>query len=147
MANPIRFRRGERAQLPLLRPGEPALCVDTGEVFVGGSGGQNLRLETAPDYELIALEHRLDAYPHVLALCYQYGAGIGGAGETPAGGENAVSIPVRVEYLDRGNLKIYTQKSVAALGKLKTVEQISEREYVIVTDDSPDNVYIRLILT
>jgi hypothetical protein len=39
MANKIQIRRGLKANLPSLDVGEPALCTDTKEVFVGNSGG------------------------------------------------------------------------------------------------------------
>ena len=39
MANKIQIRRGLKTNLPALDVGEPALCTDTKEVFVGNSGG------------------------------------------------------------------------------------------------------------
>ncbi|HHY08326.1 MAG: hypothetical protein WAO57_08810 [Syntrophomonadaceae bacterium] len=39
MANKIQIRRGLKANLPSLDVGEPALCTDTKEVFVGNSNG------------------------------------------------------------------------------------------------------------
>jgi hypothetical protein len=39
MANKIQIRRGLKTNLPSLDVGEPALCTDTKEVFVGNSGG------------------------------------------------------------------------------------------------------------
>ena len=39
MANKIQIRRGLKVNLPSLDVGEPALCTDTKEVFVGNSGG------------------------------------------------------------------------------------------------------------
>ena len=39
MANKIQIRRGLKINLPSLDVGEPALCTDTKEVFVGNSGG------------------------------------------------------------------------------------------------------------
>ena len=39
MANKIQIRRGLKANLPTLDVGEPALCTDTKEVFVGNTGG------------------------------------------------------------------------------------------------------------
>lgn len=39
MANKIQIRRGLKANLPSLDVGEPALCTDTKEVFIGNSGG------------------------------------------------------------------------------------------------------------
>lgn len=35
MANKIQFRRGAKANLPVLSAGEPALCTDTKELYVG----------------------------------------------------------------------------------------------------------------
>ncbi len=35
----IRLRRGTKANLPTLAVGEPALCTDTGEVYIGSSSG------------------------------------------------------------------------------------------------------------
>lgn len=37
MANKIQIRRGLKTNLPVLDAGEPALCTDTGEVFVGNT--------------------------------------------------------------------------------------------------------------
>ena len=39
MANKIQIRRGLKTNLPALDVGEPALCTDTKEVFVGNAGG------------------------------------------------------------------------------------------------------------
>ena len=39
MANKIQIRRGLKANLPSLDVGEPALCTDTKEVFVGNLSG------------------------------------------------------------------------------------------------------------
>lgn len=39
MANKIQIRRGLKTNLPTLDVGEPALCTDTKEVFIGNSGG------------------------------------------------------------------------------------------------------------
>lgn len=52
MANKIQFRRGLKANLPTLSPGEPAVCTDTNEVFVGGSNG-NIPLITPNENLLI----------------------------------------------------------------------------------------------
>ena len=43
MANKIQIKRGLKASLPVLSVGEPALCTDTKEVYVGGSSG-NIKL-------------------------------------------------------------------------------------------------------
>ncbi|WP_195264564.1 hypothetical protein [Clostridium sp. 1001275B_160808_H3] len=43
MANKIQIKRGLKAKLPVLDIGEPALCTDSEEVFIGGNGG-NIKL-------------------------------------------------------------------------------------------------------
>jgi hypothetical protein len=50
MANKIKFKRGERASLPLLDTGEPGLCTDTAQVFIGnGSGNIELAKQSSLD--------------------------------------------------------------------------------------------------
>ena len=144
MANELFFRRGNRERLPPLKTGEPALCTDTQEVFVG-CGEDTIQLETVPDYELVTLTHNLNCYPKVLVLLYQYGAGLGGAGETPAGGTNAITVNNRVKYTE-SQITIYVSKSVALPDKAKTVNKVSDHEYTITNADTPDCIYIRLIL-
>ena len=39
MAQTIRLKRGNKANLPLLAVGEPAICLDTKELFIGTSSG------------------------------------------------------------------------------------------------------------
>jgi hypothetical protein len=43
MANTIQFRRGAKASLPILAQGEPALCTDFDEIYVG-NGVTNIRV-------------------------------------------------------------------------------------------------------
>lgn len=43
MANTIQFRRGSKASLPTLAQGEPALCTDFDEIYVG-NGVTNIRV-------------------------------------------------------------------------------------------------------
>ena len=38
MANKIQIRRGLKTNLPNLDVGEPAICTDTKEVFIGNTG-------------------------------------------------------------------------------------------------------------
>lgn|GEM_PF-3939291 len=53
MANKIQFKRGLKSQLPMLDVGEPGLCTNTDEVFVGGSNG-NIGLVKSEDVKSIA---------------------------------------------------------------------------------------------
>ncbi|RKJ38702.1 hypothetical protein D7X25_30205, partial [bacterium 1XD42-8] len=74
------------------------------------------------------------------------GAGMGEAGDTPAGGTNLMEIPTKVEYAGKDSLTIYTTKSAARAGTEKALHKISDTEYVITyQDNDKDAVYIRLI--
>jgi len=42
MADKIKFRRGLKANLPVLEEGEPAFCTDTKELYIGSSEGNIL---------------------------------------------------------------------------------------------------------
>lgn len=48
MQYPIIIKRGGRSTLPVLRDGEPALCIDTGEIFVGSPLG-NIPVNISPN--------------------------------------------------------------------------------------------------
>lgn len=59
MANPIKFKRGTKANLPVLNQGEPAYCTDTDEVFIGdGSTNHEILTKhaTFDDYRVLAPE-------------------------------------------------------------------------------------------
>ena len=47
MANKIQFKRGLKAALPSLSPGEPGYCTDTKELYIGNASGGNIKLVKA----------------------------------------------------------------------------------------------------
>ena len=143
MANELFFRRGNRERLPPLKTGEPALCTDTQEVFVG-CGEDTIQLATVPDYELVTLTHNLNGYPNVLLLEGRYTAGAGGAGDGPAGGEELMQYPCRQTYQDANNLTVYTVQKIAELGT-PTINKISDYVYTL-TYSGADSLYIKLLL-
>ncbi len=99
--------------------------------------------EGHPNTAFIQIEHHLGCRPQVMALSYQYGAGMGNG---PAGGTNLMEIPTKVEYDGKDSLTIYTTKSAAKPGVDKSLHKISDTEYVITyQDNDKDAVYIRLI--
>lgn len=51
MANKIQIRRGLKAILPTLSVGEPGLCTDTEEVYIG-NGAKNIQLTTYNDLDI-----------------------------------------------------------------------------------------------
>ena len=102
--------------------------------------------EGHPNTAFIQIEHHLGCRPQVMALSYQYGAGMGEAGDTPAGGTNLMEIPTKVEYSGKSSLTIYTTKSAAKPDTEKALHKISDTEYVITyQDNETDAVYVRLI--
>jgi hypothetical protein len=48
MANKIQIKRGNKTNLPILDVGEPAICTDTNEIYVG-TGSKNIELATRSD--------------------------------------------------------------------------------------------------
>lgn len=58
----------------------------------------------------ITFEHGFDGYPIVHVFSWEYGLGLVGLGDEPAGffgGRNVISVPSKIEYLDESHLKIY----------------------------------------
>ena len=95
-----------------------------------------------PNTAFIQIEHHLGCRPQIIALAYQYGAGMGNG---PAGGTNLMEIPTKVEYSGKDSLTIYTTKSAAKPGTDKYLHKISDTEYIVTYKDSDiDAVYIRL---
>ena len=143
MANKLFFRRGNQKQIPTLETGEPALCTDTQEVFIG-CGDSKIQLQTVPDYKLVELPHNLNGYPNVLLLEGRYTAGTGGAGDGPAGGKELTQYPCRQTYQDANNLTVFTVKKLAELGT-PTINKISDYVYTL-TYSGADSLYIILLL-
>ena len=102
--------------------------------------------ENHPETELVTLDHQLGTYPQVLAFAYQYGAGMGEAGDGPAGGTSLMQLPAKAECLDKNRLAVYTTKDAARPETVKEVRQISRGEYVVLYQDSElDAVYLKLL--
>mgnify|MGYP001061270787 FL=1 len=102
--------------------------------------------ENHPETELVTLDHQLGTYPQVLAFAYQYGAGMGEAGDGPAGGTSLMQLPAKAECLDKNRLAVYTTKDAARPETVKEVQQISRGEYVVLYQDSElDAVYLKLL--
>lgn len=107
---------------------------------------QNAHADLLPSTELITLDHGLGAWPQVMITAYRYGAGMGGAGEGPAGGSDAVQAPVRAVFHGSGSLTVYTTEAIARPGTAKDVRKISDTEYIVTYDgDDTSAVYIQLL--
>jgi len=81
---------------------------------------------------LATLTHNLNQYPHVRALAWDYGLGLTGLGNEPAGlfgGSNVVTVPCAVEYTSRQVLKISIPVGYAMV--TPTVAKINDHEWLI----------------
>lgn len=58
MANKILFKRGNKTELPSLNVGEPALCTDTNEVYIGN--GTNLEIMTSKSKDIVNTKQFLE---------------------------------------------------------------------------------------
>jgi hypothetical protein len=99
MANKIQIRRGLKTNLPSLDVGEPALCTDTREVYVGNSGG---------NVQLVSKE-TLDSHTGNYTLQIPYAAAAGSANSytvtlSPAmkGYTEGVSVAVKINATNTG---------------------------------------------
>ena len=81
---------------------------------------------------LATITHNLNEYPHVRALAWDYGIGLTGLGDEPAGlfgGSNVMTIPCSAEYLNKQGLKVSVPVGYAMV--TPTIVQINSREWLI----------------
>lgn len=81
---------------------------------------------------LTTITHNLNEYPHVRALAWDYGLGLTGLGNEPAGlfgGSNVVTVPCTVEYTSKQALKVSIPVGYAML--TPTVTQLNSREWLL----------------
>lgn len=84
------------------------------------------------DTLLATITHNLNQYPHVRALAWDYGIGLTGLGDEPAGlfgGSNVVTVPCSTEYLNRQGLKVSIPIGYAMI--TPTITQLSAREWLL----------------
>lgn len=118
------------------------------EVSLGAVVYRSELAKIIPDEAFITLEHSLDNHPQVIVTTYRYGAGLGGAGEVPAGGTSPMQVPSKVEYNSQGHLTVYTTRAVARPETAKIVNKVSDTGYIVTFEDNDiDVVYIQLIPT
>lgn len=81
---------------------------------------------------LATLTHNSNQYPHVRALAWDYGLGLTGLGNEPAGlfgGSNVVTVPCTVEYTSKQALKVSIPVGYAMV--TPTVVKINDHEWLI----------------
>ena len=92
--------------------------------------------------EIARIPHHMGVYPGVFAAAVKYGAGIGGAGNGPAGGTSVKPLPVQVEYPDLNTVSI----SSALTFDKPALRQISREEYTVTFEDNKSlSIYLRLL--
>lgn len=99
--------------------------------------------------EIGTISHGFNDYPSLDAYMSSYGAGIGGAGEGPAGGTSLVHELIAWEHLDVGNTKITANKHVVyneneVVMEVETINKISDRKYAVVFNGQRKNMLITL---
>ena len=116
------------------------------EISLGALVYRRELMEILPIEKLITLYHDLNDCPTISVFSYQYGAGMGGAGNGPAGGTSLMEIPTKIEYTGKDSLTIYTTKSAARPGIEKALHKISDTEYILTYKDNDiDTIYIKLL--
>ena len=92
--------------------------------------------------EIARIPHRMGVYPGVFAAVVKYGAGVGGAGNGPAGGTSVKPLPVQVEYPDLNTISI---SSALSFNK-PALRQINREEYTVTFEDNKSlSIYLRLL--
>ena len=92
--------------------------------------------------EIARIPHRMGVYPGVFAAVVNYGAGVGGAGNGPAGGTSVKPLPVQVEYPDLNTISI----SSALTFDKPALRQINREEYTVTFEDNKSlSIYLRLL--
>ena len=92
--------------------------------------------------KIATIPHRMGVYPGVFAAVVKYGAGVGGAGNGPAGGTSVKPLPVQVEYPDLNTISIFSALSFDN----PTLRQISGEEYTVTFENNKSlSIYLRLL--
>ncbi|QXE20456.1 hypothetical protein [Clostridium sp. 001] len=92
--------------------------------------------ETLVNKELITIPHNFNSYPNVRCICTNYGAGVGGAGETPAGGTESYLVNAKIGYPDTNNVKIYVPANY--LIRSPVLQQINSSKYILASSDKTE---------
>lgn len=99
--------------------------------------------------EIGTINHGLNDYPSLDGYMASYGAGIGGAGEGPAGGTSLVHELISWEHLDFDKTKISANKHVMfnendVVMEVETINKINSNQYAVVFKGQSKNMLITL---
>lgn len=93
-----------------------------------------------PSQTIATINHNMHDYVHAECYHYTYGAGVGGAGEGPAGGTDLVEMPSETTCPDKLNCSV----KVPEIGTVEALHQINDYTYVVTFTDLTDCVGIFL---
>lgn len=94
--------------------------------------------------ELLTLNHNLNGYPIIKLTYTEYGAGIGGAGNFPAGADSDCNLmQSKAVYTDRNNLKVYVPQNYYIANP--SLNKIDNYKYVVTFTNSTRSILIELI--
>jgi hypothetical protein len=100
-------------------------------------------IQISEEYKLATINHNLNSYPNIRVLYEEYGAGLGGAGTSPTGGDPTHTIKNIISYDDKNNLTVYIPKEY--LGSNPVVEKVSNTEYIVTFNDSIISLILNVI--
>jgi hypothetical protein len=94
--------------------------------------------------ELLSINHGLDGYPVVKMTYTEYGAGIGGAGNFPAGADSDCNLMRnKTIYTDNNNLTLYVPQNYYIASP--SINKLNDYKYVVTFLNSTRSILIELI--
>lgn len=94
--------------------------------------------------ELLTINHGLNGYPIVKMTYTEYGAGIGGAGDFPAGADSQCNLMQdKMIYIDSNNVKILVPKDYYIANP--SINKVNDYKYIVTFLNSTRSILIELI--
>jgi hypothetical protein len=94
--------------------------------------------------KLLSLNHGLNGYPIIKMTYTEYGAGIGGAGDFPAGADSECNLMQnKAVYKDRNNIDVYVPQDYYIANP--SINKINYYKYVVTFTNSTRSILIELI--
>jgi len=102
----------------------------------------NPTIKISDEYKLATITHNLNSYPSIRTLYTEYGGGVGGAGDFPAG-DTTYKLENKIAYEDKNTITIYIP--LEYIGSNPVIEKITDTEYIITYSDSVISVILNII--
>lgn len=93
--------------------------------------------------ELLSINHGLDGYPVVQLVYTEYGAGVGGAGDFPAGSDSECNLMQnKTVYTDNNNFTIYVPNNYYI--ESPEINKINDYKYIVTFPSSTRSLLINI---